>query len=244
VDAGAVPAGGPQFSLAEGSGFAAAVLVIMLSEQVFLNGGPLIVRGEVDAAAAGFIFNVLMVARAPVVLFQAVAASLLPHLTRLRSRGGAKGEEGFHASVALTIQVLVGLAAVATVVMAAIGPTLMQIAFGDKFTYERIDLVIVAIGMGFYLAAATLNQAALAQGQARRAAACWLVCAAAFVGWNLVPGIEIFLRVELGFAGGAALLCGLLYLVYRRPHPRTEDEVEPGSPREVELQLAAADEAG
>jgi len=234
---------GARFTLAKGSGFAAAVLVIMLSEQIFLNGGPLIVRGEEGAAAAGYIFNVLMVARAPVVLFQAVAASLLPHLTRLRSRGGERGAEGFQASVSLTIQVLAGLAAIATLVMAAIGPELMQIAFGDKFEYDRIDLVIVAIGMGFYLAAATLNQAALAQGQARRAAACWLVCAVGFIFWNLVPGTELFLRVELGFAGGAALLCGLLYAVYRQPRPRPGDEIEPGSPREIELRLAAGDEA-
>ena len=31
-------------------------------------------------------FNILLVARAPLVLFQAVAASLLPHLTSLRVR--------------------------------------------------------------------------------------------------------------------------------------------------------------
>ena len=57
----------------------------MLSEQTLLNAGPLLVRASEGAAAAGFIFNVLMIARAPLVLFQAVATSLLPHLTRLRS---------------------------------------------------------------------------------------------------------------------------------------------------------------
>ena len=41
--------------------------------------------------------------------------------------------------------------------------------------------------MGFYLAAATLNQAALAQGRAQRAAVCWIACALAYVGWNLLP---------------------------------------------------------
>src|SRR5215208_1810193 len=66
--------GAPQFTLAHGGGFAAAaVLLIMTSEQSLLNAGPLIVRGLEGAAAAGFIFNVLMIARAPLVLFQAVA---------------------------------------------------------------------------------------------------------------------------------------------------------------------------
>src|SRR5687767_314919 len=56
-------------SLAAGGGFAGAVFVIMVGEQIFLNAGPLLVRAFVDAAAAGFIFNMLMVARAPVLIF-------------------------------------------------------------------------------------------------------------------------------------------------------------------------------
>src|SRR6185503_372545 len=74
-----------EFSMREGGGFAAAVLVIMFSEQAFLNAGPLITRGLQGAAAAGFIFNVLMIARAPLQLFQAVSTSSLPHLTSLHT---------------------------------------------------------------------------------------------------------------------------------------------------------------
>ena len=69
----------------KGGGFAAAVLLIMFSEQAFLNAGPLIARGLQGAAAAGFIFNVLMIARAPLQLFQAVSTSILPHLTSLHT---------------------------------------------------------------------------------------------------------------------------------------------------------------
>ena len=79
----ALASGESEFTLAAGGGFAAAVLLIMVSEQTLLNAGPLLVRASEGAAAAGFIFNVLMIARAPLVLFQAVATSLLPHLTRL-----------------------------------------------------------------------------------------------------------------------------------------------------------------
>jgi hypothetical protein len=99
--------------------------------------------------------------------------------------------------------------------------------------------------MGFYLGSGTLNQAALAQGQARAAAARWVVCAAAFVGWNFIPVFDEFRRVEVGFAGAAALLCTLLYVLYRRPPrvPRPADMVAPGSPEEIEARLASADEA-
>ena len=65
----------------------------MFSEQTFLNAGPLIVRSLEGAAAAGFIFNVLMIARAPLQLFQAVSTSLLPHLTSLH-HGDERGRRG------------------------------------------------------------------------------------------------------------------------------------------------------
>jgi len=229
-----------EFTLARGGGFAAAVFLIMLSEQTFLNAGPLLVKGSAGAAAAGFIFNVLMIARAPLQLFQAVSTSLLPHLTRLRSQGAS---DDFAASVRLTIAGIAGFAAVVALAMAIAGPELMQIAFGEKFTYERSDLLIVTAGMGLYLTAATLNQAALAQGQVRRAAACWIACAVAFVVWTALPLVEDeFHRVEIGYLGAAAALCALLYLIYRRPHPREEDTFAPGSPEETGLRLAAGDE--
>ena len=234
--------GAPEFTLAQGSGFAGAVLVIMLSEQVLLNSGVLFVRVTEGAGAAGFIFNVLMVARAPVVLFAAVAASLLPHLTRLRSRGDESSDEAFEVSVRLTITVIAAFAAAVTAGLALVGPTVMQLAFGDNFEYGRAGLLIVAVGMGFYLAAATLSQAALAQGQVRRAALCWLGAGVVFVTINLLPVMGEFRQVQVGFAASAMLLCGSLFLLYRRPHPVAADELRPGSVNELEARLASADE--
>jgi O-antigen/teichoic acid export membrane protein len=228
-----------EFTLAEGGGFAAAVFLIMLSEQTILNAGPLLISGTAGTAAAGYIFNVLMIARAPLQLFQAVSTSLLPHLTRLQA---AREEADFRASVRVTILAIIGFAVAVGVAVAVAGPELMQIAFGENFTYDRVDLLIVTAGMGLYLSAATLNQAALAQGQVRRAASCWVGCAIAFVVWTLVPIIgDEFLRVEIGYLGASAVLCALLYALYRRPH-RIEDTIEPGSTDEMELRLAAADE--
>jgi O-antigen/teichoic acid export membrane protein len=236
------PADDSEFTLAHGGSFAAAVLLIMASEQTFLNAGPLLVSGSAGAAAAGYIFNVLMIARAPLQLFQAVTTSLLPHLTRLRSEGK---EDDFRASVRVTILAIAAFAGLVGAALAIAGPELMQIAFGDKFTYERVDLLIVTAGMGLYLSAATLNQAALAQGQVRRAAACWIVCALAFVVWAVLPIVsDEFRRVEVGYLGAATVLCALLYAIYRRPHGRIEDTIEPGSSEELELRLASGDEAG
>ena len=230
-----------KFTLARGGGFAAAVLLIMLSEQVLLNSGVLFVRAAEDAAAAGFIFNVLMVARAPVVLFQAIAASLLPHLTALHSRDDETSEEAFKLSVRLTVGVIACFTGAVAIGLLAIGPEVMQIAFGENFEYDRGGLLIVAGGMGLYLTAATLSQAALAHGQVKRAAACWATSAAVFAAINLSSVLDAFRRVELGFAISAALLCACLYAVYRSP-PETGDELLPGSPSELEVRLATADD--
>jgi O-antigen/teichoic acid export membrane protein len=201
-----------------------------------------VVRITEGAAATGFIFNVLMLARAPIYLFQAVATSLLPHLTRLRYRPGMGGAEAFRMSINVTLGAVAAFAAVVVLVVLAAGPDLMQIAFGDKFDYDRTGLLIVSAGMGFYLAAATLNQAALAQGRARRAAVCWIGCALAYVGWNLLPVLDEFRRVEVGFALAAATLCGLLYLLYRSAGASAEVAMRPDSPEEIEARIAAADE--
>jgi O-antigen/teichoic acid export membrane protein len=234
----AVDAAGAEIGFAYGRSFAAAVLVVMLSEQTLLNGGPLIVRGFEGAAAAGFIFNVLLLARAPLVVFQGVATSLLPHLTRLRSRGRA-GDEAFRLTVAGTLRAVAAFTALVAVVVAAAGPELMQVAFGDAFSYDRAGLLIVTAGMGLYLTATTLSQAALAQGRVRGAAIRWAACAVGFLIWCLLPAFDEARRVEVGFTAAAAALGLLLAPLHRQPG----EEFEPGSPEELEARLAAADEA-
>ena len=216
----------PQFTLARGTGFAAAVLLVMLCEQTFLNAGPLLVKATADsggAALAGFTFNVLLIARAPLQLFQAVQTSILPHLTRLRATrevGDARSEgehDPFARSVNLTLAAIAGFAGVVALVMLAAGPQVMELLFGGDFDYERGGLVLVAIGMGLYLSAATLNQALLAHARAPQSAACWVAAAAAFVLFLvLVEFDDRVLQVEVAFIGAAGLLGGSLYALYSR----------------------------
>jgi O-antigen/teichoic acid export membrane protein len=242
--AGPADADHEEFSMRHGTGFAAAVLVIMFSEQAFLNAGPLIARGLQGAAAAGFIFNVLMIARAPLQLFQAVSTSILPHLTSLHTSTKEDSEREFHRTVRMVLLGIVAFTAVVAIAVLIAGPQLMQIAFSKKFTYDRAGLLLVTLGMGLYLGAVTVNQACLAQGQVRRAAARWIGCAALFVAWNFVPLVgNEFRRVEIGFALTAGVLFGLLFLIYRRPHERAEDVPQTGSPEELEAQLATIDES-
>jgi O-antigen/teichoic acid export membrane protein len=207
----------PEFTLAHGSGFAVSVLLIMLAEQTFLNAGPLLVEaseGARGAALAGFTFNVLLIARAPLQLFQAVQASILPHLTRMRASGET---DPFRRSVNLTLAAIAAFAGCVALVMLAVGPLVMDLLFGGEFDYERGGLVLVSLGMGLYLAAATLNQALLAHGRAPQASAAWVACAAAFALFLLLADFDDrVLQVEIAFLGAAAVLCALLHTLYRR----------------------------
>ena len=209
--------GGTEFTLAHGSGFAVAVFAIMVAEQTFLNAGPLLVKageGARGAAVAGFAFNVLLIARAPLQLFQAVQTSILPHLTRLSVSGDG---DPFRRSVNVTLAAIAVFAAAVALVMLAMGPFVMKLLFGEGTDYERLGLVLVSLGMGLYLSAATLNQALLARGHSARAAACWVAAAMGFVAFLLLPGMDDrVLQVEVGFLGAALALCALLWSQYRR----------------------------
>jgi O-antigen/teichoic acid export membrane protein len=236
--------GEPQFTLTHGLGFAGAVLVIMFSEQAILNSGVLIVKLDTgDNELAALIFAVLMIARAPLQLFQAVSTTLLPHLTRLmvRERGGAH-EGDFGHSVRLTVAACLGFGLATVVGVLIAGPAAMRLLFGSEFDYDRLGLAMVAAGMGLYLAATTMNQAVLAQGRARLAASCWTASAVFFVAFLLAAGMEEVREVEVAFVVTAGLLSSFLYAVYRRPLERTDKPVRPGSVEELEAQLAAADE--
>ena len=220
LDAAAGEQGGePEFTLSHGAGFAVAVLLIMLCEQTIYNAGPLLIKATESPAAqasalAGFAFNVLLIARAPLQLFQAVQTSILPHLTSLRATGET---DPFRRSVQVTILAISLFSGAVELAMLVLGPTIMDLAFGGNFDYGRFGLVMIAVGMGFYLSAATLNQAALAHAQARQAAVAWAITAVAFVVWLLLPGFDDrVVQLEAGSLGAAGLLCALLYALYRR----------------------------
>ena len=202
-------------SMSHGMGFAVSVLGIMLAEQTLLNAA--VITTDItatDAALAGFVFNVLLIARAPLQLFQSIQTSLLPHLTGLEAKEGA-GD--FHRTIRLTVLAIAAFAGVVALVLLAVGPWAMDVLFGGNYDYGRFGLAVVALGMGLHLISGTLNQAALARQQAKLAAAAWLLAAVLFVGFVLAPTISNqVLRVEVGYFGAAGILACLLFALYRR----------------------------
>jgi O-antigen/teichoic acid export membrane protein len=206
-------------SLRHGAGFASAVVAIMLSEQTLMNAGVIVVAANsgfnLTSGLTGFVFNVLLIVRAPLQLFQAIQTSILPHLAGMEARGSAAE---FRRAIRVTVLVIAGFAGAVALGLLAIGPLVMKIAVGDHgFTYSRYGLAIVGIGMGLHLTSGTLNQALLARGRARMAAGAWLIAAAAFVLFVATHTLsDEVARVEVGYCGAAGLLALLLWLLYRR----------------------------
>ncbi|HVL95420.1 MAG TPA: hypothetical protein VM266_06125 [Solirubrobacteraceae bacterium] len=219
------PARADDLGLGRGGRFAGAVFAVMLAEQTLINGAVLTVDATAgDAALAGFVFNALLIARAPLQLFQAIQGSLLPHLAGLNATAG--GDAEFRRAVRVTILAIAAFASAVALGLLALGPWAMDLLFDVDFAYGRFGLALVAVGMGAHLAAGTLNQAALARDRAGAAALCWLTVAAGFLAWMLLPTLEDqLLRAEAGYAGAAVLLCALLALVYRLP-PGNEPAAE------------------
>jgi O-antigen/teichoic acid export membrane protein len=209
-------------SLAGGAGFAVGVVGIMFAEQTLLNGGVLIVAASSGKAAltsglTGFVFNVMLIVRAPLQLFQAIQTAILPHLAELEARGNP---EEFQRAIRRTILVIAGFGGAVTIGLLAIGPPVMTALLGDKgFPYGRFGLAVVGLGMGLHLVSGTFNQAALARGRSTLASLAWLTAGALFivlVAIHTTTGAAEVTRVEVSYFVATLVLCALLWAIYRR----------------------------
>jgi O-antigen/teichoic acid export membrane protein len=189
--------------------FAGSVALIQLAEQTLLNAAVLLVDGSV---LAGLVFSALLIARAPLQLFQAIQTSLLPHLTGLEA---GEGGADFARAIRTTLLAIAAFAGAVAAGLLLAGPPVMKLLFNDSF--GRVGLALLAVGMGLHLASGTFTQALLVRGRATRAAAAWLTVAAAFVAWMVAGPIgDDLLRTEVGYAGATAVLALALGAQARR----------------------------
>jgi O-antigen/teichoic acid export membrane protein len=189
---------GPPFRVSRAIAFAGPAGVIAVADQVLVNAGPvLVVLGGGSTEAAGVVFAATMLVRVPVYLFQGLAASLLPNLTRLQANDEL---QRFARAVSRT-SLLVAAAGAAIVVAAAIaGPTGMEILYGDEYAVGRGPLTLLGAGVGLYLLGATFSQGLLALGRVRGASVGWAVSAGLFlVLYAAIPGAALD-RIALAFA--------------------------------------------
>jgi O-antigen/teichoic acid export membrane protein len=206
-------AGGNRGSFALGNAvrFALPAAVIAGAEQILVSGGPLLVLiagGPGAPEAAGVLFAATLLVRAPVFLLQGVQASLLPSLTTFRARGD---EASLHRATVKVAVMLAGFAAVLAAGALVAGPFAMTLLYGDEFAAGRVDLALLCVGIGGFMAAGVFCQAALARTQAWDAARAWGAGAVAFVALELLLSGTPFHRVSVAFAVGASV-SGLLLM--------------------------------
>lgn len=199
---------GSRFRLRRAAAFAAPASVIAAADQLFVNGAPLLVialGGSVEAA--GVVFAATMLVRAPVYVFQGLAAALLPNLTHLHATDATAKLRG---TVARTAGVLLAAGVLIVVGVSALGPEAMTALYGGEFVAGRGALALLGLGVALYLAASTFSQALLAINCGSRAAAAWSGSAALFVLlYALLPGTELA-RVGAAFAIATFLCAALL----------------------------------
>ena len=207
---------GPSFRLGGALAFAGPAGVIAAVDQLMTNGSPLLVRmfgGADGSKAAGIVFAATMLVRIPAYLFQGLAASLLPNFTHLQA---LEHLEQFRRSVVKAALVLFGVGALLTVAIAVGGPRAMRI-FGSDFHAGRSELVLLAVGVAFYLAASTLSQALLSLDSGALAAAPWLVSGVLFIAaYATVHGGPLY-RISIAFvlASGCNLIGLSIAFAYR-----------------------------
>jgi O-antigen/teichoic acid export membrane protein len=200
------------FAIGAAARFAAPAAVMAGCEQILLSGGPLIVLiqgGPGAAATAGVLFAAALLVRAPVFLFQGVAASLLANFTTYRAQGDLAR---LHAATVKVALICAGVAVVGALGALVAGPLAMDILYGAGFEATRGDLALLALGIGGFLAASTFSQALLAGDEAGAAAWRWALATAVFITLELTLGGAAFTRVAIGFAA-AGVLVGVLLAV-------------------------------
>jgi O-antigen/teichoic acid export membrane protein len=195
--------------------FAGPASVMAAADQVLLNGGPLLVMlagGPGATKAAGIIFAATMLIRVPGFLFQGVAASMLPTFTRLHAADEAPALER---AVLRMAGALIAGGMVMLVAAAALGPQTMKVLYGAGYDVGRIELSLLALGVGCYLASGTFSQGLLALDSGSRAAVPWAVAAILFVALDLlVPGNELG-RISIAFIAASIVNVLLLALALR-----------------------------
>src|SRR5262245_2328637 len=207
---------GPESPLSEVGSALVLLLVASVCAFAIMNIGPVLVKLLADdsqSAAAGYFVNGVVIARIPLILFQAVQASLLPKLSGLAS-SGQLGD--FRSGLRRLLVAVAGLAAVGTIVGAVLGPFVVDTMFPGSDLGAR-TMGLLAAGAGLYMLAMACAQALIALGGHADQAAGWFLGCVALGITVLISSQDVFFRVELALlAGSAAALVVMGILLVRR----------------------------
>ncbi len=197
------------------------LFIASLGEAFILNVGPVAVgvvaTDRLGAEAPGVFLNGLIIARVPLFFFQAVKASLLPHLA---TRAGQDDLSGFRTMQLEIVGAVVVLSGLATAAAALVGPWIVESTFGDELSHR--DMALMAGASGGLMIMLSLSLGLVALGHVRLAVIGWVAAVATFPA-ALTSTTEPFLRVEIALlaavlvgSGVTAMLLRLEYAAHRR----------------------------
>ena len=193
---------GPPAAWSELSNALGFLLVASVLTQFLLSIGTVAVKllaSPSQQAAPGQFLSSRIVAYVPIFLFQAVQAALLPKLSALAAKGH---HVEFRKTLAELLLLVTGLGVVATVAMAALGPLITKLLFGNGLQLGNVDFLLLAASCSVFMIAQVLSQALIALSGYARVAAGWVAGAMAFVVITAL-GSDLFRRVELGLLAGS-----------------------------------------
>lgn len=210
--------------------FAGAVghlLTGSLAAQVLLNAAPVLVTvlaapGE-EALAARFVASYTLV-RLPLFVAVPLQSALIPLLTRLQAeRDTARLRRG----VTVGLVAIVGLSLVAAVVGAILGPPLVGLVFGARYTLTGGEIAVLAVGIVLHLGLLVGSQALVASARHRRVAVVWVAGLVAAGGaLALVPDLVLRTAAAFTIGSGVALLVAAWSLLQPDPGGR-DDPIAP-----------------
>ncbi|MFZ4516546.1 MAG: hypothetical protein ACOYN3_09580 [Acidimicrobiia bacterium] len=196
---------GPTATWSELSAALALLLAGSVLAQVLAYAALLVVNvleGSRDAEIARSFTNAFFVARIPVLMFMAVQAALLPRLARLAA---SDAHLDFRTAFKRLLAVVLGVAALGTVVAWTIGPFVGRLLFSpEKFQISNFDLGVLAAGSGAFIIGQTIAQALIAMKRYWHVSiSLFLGCVAFGVGIAAMPNVHTTLRASAAFFAGS-----------------------------------------
>ena len=210
------------------------LLIGTLSAQVLLNAAPVLVSGlatAADGAVADQFTATFTLVRLPLFVAVPLQSALVPLLTALATSGAPGALRRF------LLRLCAGIAALAVLgglLGLVVGPALVELLFGDRYSLPADRTALLAAGCGLHLGLLVVSQALLASGLHRQVAVVW--CAGLVAGgiaFAVVPDLVLRAATAFTLGSGVAVVWGIAVLLRRSGRPALPAPRKPDSERGI-----------
>jgi O-antigen/teichoic acid export membrane protein len=193
------------------------LLAASVFAQMLVNCAPIaakVLANPAQSKVAGHVLSGLLIARIPLIFFQAVQAALLPKLAAQAAEGR---NDDFRSGLRRLTMAVAAVGVIGSLAALTIGPTVVKIMFESDTNLTRSDLLFLAAASACIMLGLTFAQALIALGGYARAALGWAAGVVAWFVMTAIPSHDLLLRVERGFLVGTIVaFVTLAVLLYQR----------------------------